>query len=595
MNPEQNEKAMNYKTPGVYVEEISLLPPSVAQVATAIPAFIGYTEKGPDEPVKITSMLQYREIFGGPAYQNFQITLDNNPPYLPQSAAPAGGESPYLMYPALQMFFDNGGAVCYVVSVGDFDPDSELPSLDNISDYSELKAGLDKAKKVDEVTLLVIPEAVKLMPNEQYDLYKDILAQCADLMNRFGIFDVRSDDDDAANFRNGIGSSFLNYGAAYTPHLKTALNYSYRDSGITFSHSASNGFNNLTLGNVKTLAEILDLQSQLTEAVEQIKEAETAGLAGVKAVKLRQINVSLSQVERAVRLVQNALEFIDDDSFDTSDFDSANTVFDTHNEAIYDTSTSNSDLDNVLTELSGAADDLVSALDDIVPEINSQTGINETRNENIHTYFTNEFAATLTELLNKKRLTLPPSTAMAGIFAKVDADRGVWKAPANVSINRVSAPSRKITVLENNDLNVHTSGKSINVIRSFTGRGTLVWGARTLDGNSNEWRYIPVRRFFIMVEESVKKATEPFVFEPNSAPTWVKVKAMIENFLTLQWRAGALMGGKPAEAFFVKVGLGETMTQDDVLNGKMIVEIGMAVVRPAEFIILRFSHKMLES
>jgi phage tail sheath protein FI len=98
-----------------------------------------------------------------------------------------------------------------------------------------------------------------------------------------------------------------------------------------------------------------------------------------------------------------------------------------------------------------------------------------------------------------------------------------------------------------------------------------------------------------MVEESVKKATEPFVFEPNDANTWVKVKAMIENFLTLQWRSGALMGAKPADAFFVKVGLGETMTQDDVLNGKMIVEIGMAAVRPAEFIILRFSHKMIES
>ncbi|NNE77239.1 MAG: phage tail sheath family protein, partial [Pricia sp.] len=123
----------------------------------------------------------------------------------------------------------------------------------------------------------------------------------------------------------------------------------------------------------------------------------------------------------------------------------------------------------------------------------------------------------------------------------------------------------------------------------------LVWGARTLDGNSNEWRYISVRRFFNMVEESVMKATERFVFEPNDANTWIKVKSMIENFLVLQWRAGALMGAKAEEAFFVKVGLGETMTADDVLNGKMIVEIGMAVVRPAEFIILRFSHKMLES
>ena len=98
-----------------------------------------------------------------------------------------------------------------------------------------------------------------------------------------------------------------------------------------------------------------------------------------------------------------------------------------------------------------------------------------------------------------------------------------------------------------------------------------------------------------MVEESVKKATEQFVFESNDANTWVKVRAMIENFLNLQWRAGALAGAKPNDAFYVRVGLGETMTAEDILNGIMAIEIGMAVVRPAEFIILKFSHKMQES
>ena len=139
-----------------------------------------------------------------------------------------------------------------------------------------------------------------------------------------------------------------------------------------------------------------------------------------------------------------------------------------------------------------------------------------------------------------------------------------------------------------------TAGKSVNAIRAFTGKGTLVWGARTLAGNDNEWRYVNVRRFFIFVEESVKKAIEPFVFEANDANTWVRVQAMIENFLTL-WRQGALQGVKPEHAFYVAVGLGKTMTALDILEGRMIVEMGMAVVRPAEFIILRFSHKMAES
>jgi phage tail sheath protein FI len=120
-----------------------------------------------------------------------------------------------------------------------------------------------------------------------------------------------------------------------------------------------------------------------------------------------------------------------------------------------------------------------------------------------------------------------------------------------------------------------------------------VWGARTLAGNDNEWRYINVRRFFNMAEESIKKATEQFVFDPNDANTWTKVRGMIENFLILQWRQGALAGAKPEDAFYVSVGLGQTMTALDILEGRMIVEIGLAAVRPAEFIILKFSHKML--
>ncbi|NTU52237.1 MAG: phage tail sheath family protein [Chlorobiaceae bacterium] len=191
--------------------------------------------------------------------------------------------------------------------------------------------------------------------------------------------------------------------------------------------------------------------------------------------------------------------------------------------------------------------------------------------------------------------TVPPSGTIAGICASVDRTRGVWKSPANVSLNAVIGPAVRMDNREQEEMNVHTTGKSINAIRAFTGRGTLVWGSRTLAGNDQEWRYVPVRRFFIMVEESTKKATEPFVFEPNDANTWVKVRTMIENFLTLQWRAGALQGSKPDEAFYVRVGLNETMTAQDVLEGFMIVEIGLAAVRPAEFIVLRFSHQMQAS
>ncbi len=200
------------------------------------------------------------------------------------------------------------------------------------------------------------------------------------------------------------------------------------------------------------------------------------------------------------------------------------------------------------------------------------------------------------QAIKAQTLVLPPSAAIAGVYASVDASRGVWKSPANVSLSFVSGLSRKISHEEQAELNVHPEGgKSINAIRSFTGKGILVWGARTLAGNDNEWRYINVRRFYNFVEESVKKATQQFVFEPNDANTWVRVSTMIENFLTNLWRQGALAGATPNEAFFVKVGLGVTMTFDDILNGIMNVEIGLAVVRPAEFIVLKFSQKIQES
>jgi uncharacterized protein len=198
--------------------------------------------------------------------------------------------------------------------------------------------------------------------------------------------------------------------------------------------------------------------------------------------------------------------------------------------------------------------------------------------------------------LDSIKLNLPPSAAIAGLFAFVDSTRGVWKAPANVSVSKVLGLTTELNDDQQKDYNVSVdTGKSINVIRSFSGRGFIVWGARTLDGNNNEWRYVNVRRFFNMVEESVKKAMNNYVFEPNDANTWVKVKAGIENFLTLQWRAGALQGAKPEQAFFVNIGLGTTMSSFDVLEGRMIVQIGMAVVRPAEFIILEFMHKLAEA
>jgi hypothetical protein len=197
--------------------------------------------------------------------------------------------------------------------------------------------------------------------------------------------------------------------------------------------------------------------------------------------------------------------------------------------------------------------------------------------------------------LSRHLMTLPSSGAIAGIYARVDRTRGVWKAPANENVLGILGPDIKINKEQQEPLNVHTTGKSIDAIRAFVGKGTLVWGARTLAGNDNEWRYVSVRRLFNMIEESIQESTEWVVFESNDAMTWLKVKTQIEVYLEGLWRQGALAGPSPSAAFFVNVGLGVTMNNDDILNGRMNIEIGIAAVRPAEFIILKFSHKMQEA
>lgn len=181
-----------------------------------------------------------------------------------------------------------------------------------------------------------------------------------------------------------------------------------------------------------------------------------------------------------------------------------------------------------------------------------------------------------------------PSAVLAGIYCSVDRDRGVWKAPANIAVKGGLRPKFKVSDDIQGKFN---TGKAINMIREFRATGPVVWGARTLEVTDN-WRYISVRRLFDIAQRDIKKAMEPAVFEPNSSATWEKVRSAIDSYLHSLWRQGGLMGNSPAEAYFVHIGKGVTMTEDDISQGKMIVKIGMSAVRPAEFIILQFTQEV---
>lgn len=181
-------------------------------------------------------------------------------------------------------------------------------------------------------------------------------------------------------------------------------------------------------------------------------------------------------------------------------------------------------------------------------------------------------------------LSIAPSGHIAGIYARVDINRGVFKAPANEEILSITKIAQDVNKREQDVLNPI----GINALRSFPERGNRVWGARTVSSES-AWKYVNVKRLFIFVEASIDVGTQWVVFEPNDEPLWARVRQTITDFLTTTWRSGALQGTTAKDAFFVKCDR-TTMTQDDIDNGRLICVIGIAPVKPAEFVIFRIQQ-----
>jgi hypothetical protein len=188
------------------------------------------------------------------------------------------------------------------------------------------------------------------------------------------------------------------------------------------------------------------------------------------------------------------------------------------------------------------------------------------------------------DLTTGKTMAVPPSGHVIGIYARSDTNVGVWKAPANEVVRNITDVELPFTKGEQDVLNP----AGVNLIRDLTPRSIRVWGARTMTSDQ-EWKYVNVRRLFIYLEHSIDIGTQWVVFEPNSEALWARVTETIVAFLTGAWKAGALMGTKPEEAFFVTCDR-STMTQDDIDNGRLICEIGVAPVYPAEFVIFRIGQ-----
>ena len=539
------------KTPGVYIVEKSAFPNSVVEVATAVPAFIGYTEKADNKgksllnkPWRITSMTEFHTYYGAgpmpkftietasgdqsageadagdsdaeageapaapaagalPAGEEAAFSLGGKDYFLAQDKGPAGGE--YFLYYSMALFFQNGGGPCYIVSVGNYQNDVETDKLMN---------GIGLLIKEQEPTMVVIPDVMLLDKADCITVQQAALAHCGNKMkNRVAILDVwggyRDRQDPAGDciedFRSELGINFLDYASAYYPWVNTTI---VQDKDLNYEN----------VSNPQVLQTVLREELGLPAS----KDDNTSSKDAQQIEAINEITSTWDGVEAEEIPVRKAL------------------------------------LHKSLVAISPL------------------------------------YSSILTDIKGKLNL-LPPSAAMAGIYTMVDNSQGVWKAPANVSLSSVVSPAVNISHDEQEDLNVTPQGKSINAIRTFIGEGTLIWGARTLDGNSLDWRYINVRRTMIMLEESIKLASKAYVFENNVANTWVTVKSMISNFLTGIWKRGGLAGAVPGDAFSVHCGLGETMTPDDILEGIMRITVLVALIRPAEFIEITFQQQMQKS
>lgn len=539
--------AYDKKTPGVYVQELNAFPPSIVGVQTAVPAFVGYTEQAVlagkqvyFKPIKIGSMADYEAVFGTkfPPLYDLKVV----------SAVPTPSDPTPTDY--------------------DFEFDGVNYSINQTHAshfylYHSLKLFYDNGGGTAYVVSVgnytdsgQSPDGVDI----NYDLLKQGL-------------DVIADQ---------VGPTMLVIpDATLLPKDPDPI------EGTNIPKSGD--FKQLVREMLKQCNKLQDRVAILdVYGAKQIKQDQT------KVVFEAELDAVIDQFRKDVgddylNYGMGYFPFVNSTVVGVSDLDYS--YFNLQDPAMW--MIFQNILNTQAAEMySGVALDKVDgyiALTNPYRSLYEEVDVKK-NNQNLTNAL--PILAQMEGIIAHKMGVLPPCGAMAGIFTRVDSLRGVWNAPANVTVNSVDSPTVKLNDDQQGDLNVPLDGKAVNAIREFVGRGTIVWGARTLDGNSNDWRYIQVRRTIIYVEQSVKSALAPFVFAANDGNTWVTVVSMVSNFLQSLWSQGGLMGATAAEAYTVQCGLGSTMTSMDILQGYMIVQVTLQMIHPAEFIVLTFKQKM---
>lgn len=610
---------LDLRMPGVYTQEIPTLPPTVGVIPSAVPIFIGYTEKadkkGDDlylKGTRVKSMFQYEEWFGGAPLSQIEVAIDDRETNAQRPAIKIHNvsELKHKMYHAMRFYYMNGGGPCFIMSVGNYDSDLSKDAL---------ISGIQAAIKVRDATIMVFPDGTSLNDTNYKDVISKALQHCEKMKNRVTIIDVRDFGEDLEEIENVFQTNmpteidFKKYGMAYYPFLETGLSYAYAQDEVSvidhiqtlsdtnkaqvdaLATDTTNALNALfsaknALNGAKKKKEFLSsLKTAVEEYPAQLSEDEFNALSDEEKDQRKNIGQKIlmninKMAARAGQTVPGGLK----DELDTGNGKPTEKLDEEITNATTELDTANTEYDAKKTEYDTAkkkAIDGITSADGKKIRVYTGSQMSGLVDDN------NLLYGKIKDAIAHYPVIMPPSSAMAGVYVRTDATQGVWKAPANVSVFGAIKPIIDIDDDLHANLNAPSNGKSINAIRTYPGRGLLVYGGRTLAGNDLEWRFVNVRRTFCFIEDSIARAMLDFVFEPNTQQTWIKVRAMIKSFLNRLWKAGGLFGNTPEDAYEVVVGEPESMSVDDVLAGIMRVFIKVAVSRPAEFIVLQYEHK----
>jgi hypothetical protein len=542
-----------------------------------------------------------------------KLTWDNeeNPTKLTEASRS------FYLYDSLRLYFANGGEDCYVYSVGKFSDNSDFKN--------DLEKGIEALKDYEEPTLLLIPDAAKLEDAQKKELYTKMLAHCKDSQRRFAILDAPNEKVDTINASNVIevdDEDHLNWGALYYPWLKANVvkstevrlkdltfekvnTFLKEDSvfstilnQITSKDSTSNGTKSeegdtakdlweKACGQVEELGKepegFKDIIKDIIASWRQVSNLDTINERSEEVTKATEEEISKLQTDDVEGQPEEE-EKNDNDENQTTTTDLIGRLkefkqaFERVTKAIADTTQPDTTEDATQ----------VSANQKYKPDEKNLKSIEKALLANVPAY--RQLVKKITDQLNQ----LPPCGAVAGQYVRNDNRYGVQKAPANAPLSRVTSLTQKVNDKKHEALNVPVDGLSINCIRAYRNRGIRIMGARTLDGNSIDWRYINVRRTMVMLEQSIRNFMLDYIFAPNENSTWVKIRAAMRNFLTRQWQAGVLTGETPEKAFAFAIGEGETMTAEEINDGIMRLSVSVAIARPAEFIVITFEQKQNE-